>query len=137
MGDPRGGDVSVYPRDVALRIEEALQCSRRKVSLAGLGGFYENATVELTGTSTGRPLQRTRTGGKRDVRRVQVPAGVQTLSIHIIKERGWQVADVCRPGVTEERRVPLTGFELLPDRDGATASAVTEASNAAKARRLA
>eukprot|EP00401_Gymnodinium_catenatum_P042189 CAMPEP_0117460598 /NCGR_PEP_ID=MMETSP0784-20121206/2090_1 /TAXON_ID=39447 /ORGANISM="" /LENGTH=434 /DNA_ID=CAMNT_0005254275 /DNA_START=15 /DNA_END=1317 /DNA_ORIENTATION=+ len=111
--DPRIGSINVYPKDVALRIERAYQMGQRSVSLRGLGGFYDKATVEFEKTRSGRPEQRTGKGS-RDVRRLLVSHDTKEIAIHVVKESRWRASDEVVPGA-EFRCTPLLGHEPIPD----------------------
>lgn len=107
--DPRSGEASVYPGDVCERLEAAfLRGGEREVPLTGLGGLFQNYSVDL-GTAEEQPSQRNvNARGSRDVRRLVVPEGAAEVVLHVIQERGWRVADFSAEGLTQERRVPLS-----------------------------
>eukprot|EP00927_Polykrikos_kofoidii_P011884 TRINITY_DN15081_c0_g1_i1.p1 TRINITY_DN15081_c0_g1~~TRINITY_DN15081_c0_g1_i1.p1 ORF type:complete len:453 (+),score=93.40 TRINITY_DN15081_c0_g1_i1:192-1550(+) len=110
--DPRSGEISVYPGDVAIRVEEAFQQGKPNVSLSGLGGYYEKATIAFERTKTGRPEQITPTG-RRDVRRVEVPGGTDEVSLHVAKESKWRAAEEEVPGCTVKKSAKLVGIERI------------------------
>lgn len=98
----------MYPLAVAERLEKSLRDGASVVPLVGLGGFYETAVIEFSGRSGG-PKQRTANGGARDVRRLLVERGASYLCVNVVQEGKWKIADFVAPGVTTEKRVPLTG----------------------------
>lgn len=115
--DPSSSNVAVYPKDVAMRIEEGFQQRRREVQLLGLGGFYDGAVVELERTRSGRPEQKTRRG-RRDVRRLEVPRRAKEVVVRVIKESRWKIADDGDEShATEERRTQLLGHEHIPAKE--------------------
>lgn len=100
----------MYPPEVAARLESARALGPRDVPLAGLGGIFEELHVELVegDPTSSTAVQRSPvTGGRRDVRRVEVPADATEVAIHVVRERAWRIADFSVPGVTEERRTAL------------------------------
>lgn len=102
--------MSFYPEAVQERLEaKHLEGGSREVPLAGLGGVFEHVGVDL-GEGEDQPLQfNVQTGGRRDVRRVEVSQHDQEVVVHIVQERGWRIADFSAPGLTEERRASLAG----------------------------
>lgn len=109
--DPRSGELDIYPPEVASRLEQEAAAQARQASLAGLGGRWDNMFVELGDV----PVQRTRNGGRRDVRRFIVPAGAREAKVFATQTmRGWRIADQEVPGHTEERRALVSGSSVLP-----------------------
>lgn len=108
--DPRSGEVSTYPPPVTERLEAAY-CNGgdSEVRLAGLGGVFECLIVDL-GRDSESPTQfNPLTGGRRDVRRLELAQESTQVSVHVIRERGWRVADFPVPNLTEERLLLLHG----------------------------
>jgi len=112
--DPRKGELQVYPREVACRLEAAHRrtCAgrRRAVALQGLGGIYEDACVEMGGDEA--PVQRT-SKGRRDVRRLEVPQNASGVQVSVIPSRTWRIAEIAVPGVTEDRFAPVSPAQLV------------------------
>jgi len=106
--DPRTGEVTAYPEAVNRRLEGVyLAGGDREVLLAGLGGVFESIIVDL-GSSDQQPSQlNPLTGGRRDVRRLLVPDGTPTTVVHIIKARGWRLAEFPVSDLTEERMLRI------------------------------
>lgn len=110
--DPRAGSVSVYPPEVAERIESAHASCRRSAPLAGCGGFYDNATIEFASEEPRiEHLQRTATG-KRDVRRIEAPARSAQITVSVVRERCWRIVEFEVPGVTEPRRIDISSVSV-------------------------
>eukprot|EP00927_Polykrikos_kofoidii_P066286 TRINITY_DN61914_c0_g1_i1.p1 TRINITY_DN61914_c0_g1~~TRINITY_DN61914_c0_g1_i1.p1 ORF type:complete len:403 (+),score=64.06 TRINITY_DN61914_c0_g1_i1:120-1328(+) len=118
--DPRSGQVCLYPPAAILRLEQARQAGGpTTVPLSGLGGFYEDAVVELDLRRTANSAQqRTSHGGRRDVLRVEVTPGAEEVVVHTIHERFWQLFEGPVQGLTVERRVSLATGEMLLSADG-------------------
>lgn len=69
--------------------------------------FFENMVVDL-GSEGEPPMQlNPHTGGKRDVRRLEVSEAEAEVHVHVVRERNWHVVDFSVPDLTEERVVPL------------------------------
>jgi len=113
--DPRSGGLGCYPAAAAARVEAAHRSGVRVVPLAGLGlpGPLESAWVDL-GDDDQRPQQRTTTGGRRDVRRFEIQAGITEISVSVVQQRGWRIADFSVEGVTEEQHVPISLANVVP-----------------------
>lgn len=134
--DPRSGRLFVYPAPVATRLEAAWRAGGpQEVSLSGLGGgdFYETAFVDMGDRARGRwPTQKTSTGRRRDVRRVEIPPEIAEAAedpeviLHVKHDRGWRIADVAIPGVTEEQRVVVPEPQDVCPPIGSSASASRE-----------
>jgi len=108
------GEVNVYPRAAAARLEEAHVKNRANVPLAGLGNGLEDAIVHLgTKGSNERPVQMSLQGGQMDVRRLPLRADADEVCIDVLWNNGWRVADVAVPGTTEQRQVVLNGTEMV------------------------
>eukprot|EP00913_Durusdinium_trenchii_P032840 g30744.t1 len=92
--DPRSGELSRYPEAAARRLEQAHRNHERQVRLGGLGlgPIYETLIVDLGGSGE-RPVQKRVGGGKRDVRRVETPAGASEVRVHVVRDRGWRISD--------------------------------------------
>lgn len=135
--DPRGGTVTLYPHEVTNHIESEFLNCRRSAALAGLGGPFENATIEF-GLTGGDHTQRT-SHGRRDVRRVETLADATEISVNVVRERGWKIVEFAVPGITEERRLDITALPVR--RPGASgppeASSSTAQDPAARSRSLA
>lgn len=113
--DPRSGELSRYPEAAARRLEQAHRNHERQVRLGGLGlgPIYETLIVDLGGSGE-RPVQKRVGGGKRDVRRVETPAGASEVRVHVVRDRGWRISDDHVAGVTEERLFSLEDAPLPP-----------------------
>lgn len=108
--DPRTGELSPYPEPAVRRLEQAYHSRRDqqvKLSGLGLGAVYETLIVDFGGPGE-LPIQRRVGGGKRDVRRFELaPGDPPQIRVHVVRDRGWRIADVVVPGVTQERIVSL------------------------------
>lgn len=110
--DPRSGELSVYPSPVARRLEVEAHRRASEVRFSGFGGHWETLIVELHGEV---PVQRTAQGGRRDVRRLQVPIGAQETEVIALKTpRGWRIADHEVLGSTAVRTAAIAGHGLEP-----------------------
>lgn len=102
--DPRGGEVSQYPRGVIERLEAAhLAGGSHEVRLTGLGGLFECIVIDLGAGTQHNPL----TGGKRDVRRLVVRDDATEARVNVYRDRGWRIAENPVVEVTEERVLRL------------------------------
>lgn len=127
--DPRAGSVSVYPPEVAERIESAHAACRQRAPLAGCGGFYDNATIEFASEEPRiEHLQRTATG-KRDVRRIEAPAHSREVTVSVVRERGWRIVEFAVPGVTEPRRIDVSSVPVCGGHGAPTVSSFSAASS--------
>jgi len=115
--DPRSGEVSAYPQPINERLETCwLSGGDRDVRLAGLGGVFENIIVDLGGGDVLPTQRNTRSGGKRDVRRLCVPEEQQETRVHVKQDRGWRMAEEAADQ-TEERVLRLHGGPLASRED--------------------
>lgn len=132
--DPRVGTINVYPRAVAERLEAEHErhgpLVRVSVPLAGCGGFFEGASVDFGG---GEPPTQKTTRGKRDVRRVEVPAGASRINFNVVFSRAWRIADEAQPGITQERYAEVSRDSIVCVDGGDDSSAADERSQAVKA----
>lgn len=106
--DPRSGGLRLYPQPVVDRLEQTLRAGNpHVVPLAGLGMVYESLAIDLG------ELQQVNhaTRGKRDVRRYEVQSGATELTVTVVKERNWKIANFPVAGLTEERQVALNNFD--------------------------
>jgi hypothetical protein len=112
--DALSGEVSIYSRAAATRLEAAYMNNRTNVPLAGLGDELEDAIIHLgMKGSNEQPVQRSLGGGLMDVRRLMVRPDADDIRVNVVCEHGWKIADVAVPGKTEERRVFLSGTEMV------------------------
>lgn len=112
--DALTGEVNVYPRAAASRLEGGFVNNRSNVPLAGLDCGFENDTVYLaTKGGVARFVHKCGQGGQMDVRRLQVRVGVSEVCINVVRDSVWRIADVAVPGETEQCRVALVGSELV------------------------
>lgn len=131
--DSLTGELQLYPKDVAKRLESAYCNNRTTIPLAGLGEQFEEAIVYLEGKEEGaRHLQKTWRGGQRDVRRLEVPISSSEVSLPVVHRGTWHVAHDHRPanedvassdaadnlepqeGIKHETRtIPLSGTEFV------------------------
>lgn len=112
--DPLTGDVSLFPRAAATRLEAAHVNNRTKVPLAGLGHGLEDDIVHMPlKHNNDHPIQKSLHGGQRDVRRLMVRINAAQVSINVVWEHGWRIVEVAIPGTTEERIVALNGTETV------------------------
>lgn len=106
--NPRCGQLQLYPRAAADRLEESFFRCRKNVPLGGLGlcRGLENAVVYLDGDA---PLQKTRRGA-RDVRRLEVGRledVVSFPSVQVVQEgTEWRISDEVIEGFSETRSFP-------------------------------
>lgn len=116
--DPRSGEVSAYPQPVNERLETCwLSGGDREVRLVGFGGVFENIVVDLGGGDMLPSQRNTRTGGKRDVRRLGVPEEQMEICVHVKQDRGWRMAEEAVVDQTEERTLRLHGGSLASGED--------------------
>jgi len=121
--DPRSGEVDIYPRVAARRLEGAYWSHKQSVPLAelGLGGSLDSAVVDFGNKFDGKmPTQVTMKGGKRDVRRVEVAADASDVTVDVVRQRGWRLAAYDAPGVTEKRWARVAEAQIVSKRDCAT-----------------
>jgi hypothetical protein len=112
--DPLSGEASLYPLPAATRIEGAFQNNRSTVPLSGLGGKYEDLMVYFGDNETGAaPVQKSISGEQADVRRFETPFLANEVCIHVTCDNTWRIVDEPISGKTEERRIALTGYELV------------------------
>lgn len=113
--DPSTGEVSLYPRAAATRLESAYVNNRSSVPLAGLGGSLEDDIVYLGSKSaSGHPVQKSWHGGQIDVRRLQVGAVAGEVFVNVaLQDHEWRIVDKAEPGQTEQRRLVLNGTEMV------------------------
>lgn len=121
--DPLTGEVNVFPRAAATRLEAAYVNNRTRVPLAGLqAGMrssqqqkeFEDDIVHL-GTKGGsdHPVQKSLQGEQRDVRRLMVKLSASEVCINVVYDHGWRIADDASEGSTETRVVVLYGTETV------------------------
>lgn len=131
--DPRVGAINIYPHAVAERLEaehERLSPGARvNVPLGGCGGVFEGASVEIGGGEP--PVQKT-SRGKRDVRRVEVPADASRVSLNVLFSRAWRISDEPHPG-NQERHVEVSRDCMILVGGGADDALAEERSQAVKA----
>jgi len=106
--EPHMGVMQVYPRIVADRIESAYCNRRSNVALAGLGGPFEDAVIDLHSGSLEHPRQRKVNGASLDVRRIEVSAEISEVTLHVIWDGGWRISDCEVQGFSEERHISLS-----------------------------
>jgi hypothetical protein len=122
--DALSGQVTLFPRAVASRLEGAYVNNRSTVPLAGLnhqclGDFVDDEfedDIVFLGTKGGndRPVQKSAHGGQtNDVRRLQLRGSAEEAFVNVVWDGMWGIADVAEPGRTEQRRVGLNGTELV------------------------
>jgi hypothetical protein len=112
--DPLTGDIFLFPRAAATRLEAGYVNHRCTVPLAGLGGGLENDIVHMGAEGSGeQPVQKSWHGTQMDVRRIKTHVSASQVSIHVFFEDTWRIADVAVPGKTEERHVLLHGAALV------------------------
>jgi len=113
--DRRTGEVELYSKEAALRVEAAFRHGRTSVPLAGVGGPYEGVIVQLSGSDEeSKPLERTWDGDLRDVRRLEVLSFMTDAVVQVHRQEGeWRFAEEAVPGVTEDRWVRLSRNEVV------------------------
>jgi len=129
--DPSTGEVNLYPKDAATRLEGAYVNNRKNVPLAGLGKGLDDGIVHfgVKGSDEYKhPVQKCASFGtciSSDVRRFQVTAIASEICINVRKDpfeseddspkqdHIWRIADAAIPGVTEQRFVRLNGTEVV------------------------
>jgi len=122
--DALSGQVTLFPRAVAMRLEGAYVNNRSTVPLAGLnhqclGDFVDDEfedDIVFLGTKGGndRPVQKSARGGQtNDVRRLQLRGSAEEAFVNVVWDGMWRIADVAEPGRTEQRRVGLNGTEMV------------------------
>jgi len=127
------GELYVFPREAARRLEGAYREKRRSVLLAGLKlpQTFEDDFVDLDPqndaweTGAIRALQLSPSGASRDVRRIEVQADTSGVTVDVSSDASsggaWRLADHCTPGVTERRWSAVGEGEII-DKDSALAS---------------
>lgn len=112
--DAHSGEVTFFPRAAAERLEADFVNHRSTVPLAGLGKDLENDIVYLPSKESGeQPVLKSLHRGQMDVRRIQVQPSCCQVSLHLIHNNQWRIADVPVPGETEERIVLLHRAALV------------------------
>jgi len=112
--DAETGEVKIYPRAAATRLEGGFVNNRSNVPLAGLDCGCENDTVYLPKDGgVERFVHKCWDGAQMDVRRLQVRVGVHEVCINVVRDSVWRIADAAVPGKTEQCRVALAGSELV------------------------
>jgi len=108
--DRKTGQVHLYPKEAASRVEAAYRHGRTSVPLAGVGEPFEGVIVQLSSSEEGsRPVERTWEGNESDVRRLEVTFYMTDAVMHVYQMDGeWHFADGPILGVTEERHVQLS-----------------------------
>jgi len=94
--DPESGEVRLYPRAAAERIEVAVKTGRQSVPLAGLdaaSGFLEGSIVNLEQGGL-EAVERNFNGSLRQMRCVEVSWDANELRVHVASEGGsWKLVD--------------------------------------------
>jgi hypothetical protein len=112
--DPLTGEVSSFSRAAAERLESGYVNNRSRVPLVGLEKDVEDDIVHLgMNGSSEHPVQKSLSGGQKDVRRLMVRVTAPEVIISIIWDHGWHIGDTAIPGATEERKVVLNGTETV------------------------
>jgi len=116
--DALTGEVILFPRAAALRLEAAHVNNRATVPLAGLGGGLEDGIVFIgcrirSKQSDVHPVHKVLGGGEMDVRRIEVAPNASEVCINVVRDRIWHIPDVAIPGTTEQRCVHLNGTEIV------------------------
>mmetsp|Transcript_128605 Transcript_128605/g.274351 ORF Transcript_128605/g.274351 Transcript_128605/m.274351 type:complete len:526 (+) Transcript_128605:119-1696(+) len=92
--DSESGEVRVYPKAVATRIEKAHLSGRFGVPLAGLGDTFEEVIVCLGNTTDGyMPTQKDANGLTSDVRRFEVLTSTSDLRVNVVWDGQWHIVD--------------------------------------------
>jgi len=114
--DRNTGEVHLYPKEAASRVEVAHRHGRTSVPLAGVGEPFEGIIVQLSGTGEeSKPIERSWDGDVRDVRRLEVQLFMTDAVMHVVQQEDgeWHFADTPIPGVTQERFVRLSRNEVV------------------------
>merc|ERR1719163_1098968 len=112
--DALTGEVKLYPRSAATRLEAAHVNHRSSVPLAGLGDALEDSIVFLSKKGVNEhPVQKSLAGAQADVRRIEIRAGASEVCINVVRDGVWHIADVAIPGKTEQRHLNLNGTEMV------------------------
>jgi len=112
--DSMTGEVALYSRAAATRLEGAFTNNRATVPMAGLGGTLEDAIVHLgTKHDNVNPVQKSLEGGQMDVRRLKIKPEATEICVNVVWEDGWHIVDTAVPGTTEERHIVLQGTEMV------------------------
>lgn len=111
--EPLTGMVHLYPWEVAARIQAAHISGRRSVPLAGFEGF--DGDIVYFGNEADGELSSVKTSSGRffDVCCMIVSPDIQEVCVHVAWEKAWRMFKTAIPGKTEERRVPLSGAEVV------------------------
>jgi len=100
--DPQTGEVDVYPKLVAARLEGGHRAGRTNVPLVGLADALDG-TVVLMGD---QPLQRTWSGEERDVTRVEAASFEDEIAVNTTFHEGsWRFAQGALADQPSERVV--------------------------------
>jgi hypothetical protein len=112
--DPLSGEVQVYSRAAATRLESAYVNNRANVPLAGLGAALEDSIVHLGVKGTAEhPVQRSVDGSQMDVRRLHIRTDTEEVCINVVQDGLWRIADSFSQEETEQRRIVLKGTETV------------------------
>jgi len=113
--DRKSGEVHLYPKEAASRVEVAYRHGRTSVPLAGVGDPFEGVIVQLSNSEEGsKPVERTWDGEESDMRRLEVQVYMTDAVMHVFQQDGdWHFAEGPVPGVTEERHVQLSRHEVV------------------------
>lgn len=111
--EPESGEVILFSRPIALRLEGAHTQGRSSVPLAGLGEAYEGFIAYFEGSNI---LLKSWDGVCREVRRFDVPALTAEITIHVAgPEPHWSFADShSDDGNTEQRLISLGNEPVAP-----------------------
>jgi len=117
---PRTGEVKLYRRSAAERLEEAYRARRSSVPLAGLGRSVDNCIVRFGTPEDGdRMVETTHTGRCRDVQRLEVACDAQSVSVCMLLEGGkWRLTEPSHAECSQDdpnmrtEKVALCGTEV-------------------------
>lgn len=117
--DPLTGEVELYNKAAAQRLESAYVHNKAHVPMAGLGGDLEWAIVYLGSREAGNSesgsshATQLSNGEHRDVRRITVPATASQVCVKVAQDNMWRIADCDVPGEVEERHVDIFGYPTI------------------------
>jgi len=111
---PRTGELTLYRRAAAERLEEAYRARRCSVPLAGLGRAVDSSIVRFGTPEDGDRMVETRQKGRcRDVQRLEVPCEAQSVSVHMLLDRGtWRLAQPSEAEHSVMEKLTLCGTEV-------------------------
>lgn len=112
--DSATGDLHLYTKSVASRLESAYSHNKASIPLAGLGEEYAHAIVHFGNEAKGEQPWQTAPGGVHDdVRRIILPAGATSVRLRVAKgPQAWIIVDDSDGVATEGRSLEFMHWEV-------------------------